>query len=152
MNHFIVDGNNLIGKISLLKKIQQKDKQLSREKLLFLLDRYFLNKKINVSLHLDGFPGEKLNSGKIKVIYSEILTADEKIKKQIENFKSRKSITVVTSDLNLSEFAKVCSCNVISSQNFAKLLRAMDNNDDEESRINQMNNKNEFLKLFGVQK
>ena len=53
MLSYIIDGNNLIGKISSLMSLQKKDKQASREKLVFLLDRYFSQKKANVTLNLD---------------------------------------------------------------------------------------------------
>lgn len=150
MNVYIIDGNNLIGKSSSLSKIQKKDKQAAREKLVYLLDRYFYQKKYSVYLHLDGYPGEILNSSKMKIVYSEQRTADEKIKKQIGNSTSRKNITLVTSDLNLAEYGKVCGCKIISSEDFFALLQAMDDQDDEESRINKMS-KSEFLKLFGAE-
>ena len=116
---YIIDGNNLIGKISSLMSLQKKDKQASREKLVYILDRYFLQKKANVTLHLDGHPGSRINSSKMKIVYSENQTADEKIKKQISQSKSPRNISVVTSDSNLAQFAKVCSCKVTSSDEFA---------------------------------
>ena len=52
MKHYIIDGNNLIGKIPAIKKFQKSRKQTSREKLAFLLGRYFSNQKNSVSLAL----------------------------------------------------------------------------------------------------
>ena len=52
MRHYVIDGNNLIGKIGSLHKLQNKDKQGSREKLAFILERYFSGKnniKVNTS-------------------------------------------------------------------------------------------------------
>ncbi|HQI42306.1 MAG TPA: NYN domain-containing protein [Ignavibacteriaceae bacterium] len=149
MTHYIIDGNNLIGKIPALMKIQKKDKQSSREKLALMLQRYFLNKKANVTLHLDGFAVTKINAGRIKIIYSENITADEKIKNQIEKSKSPRTITVITSDSNLTQFAKVCSCKVIPSEDFAKQLNNK-SQDDEQTIIDSMKNDDEFKKLFGV--
>ncbi len=149
MTHYIIDGNNLIGKIPALMKIQKKDKQSSREKLALMLQRFFLNKKANVTLHLDGFAVTKINAGKIKIIYSENITADEKIKNQIEKSKSPRTITVITSDSNLTQFAKVCSCKVIPSEDFAKQLNSK-SQDDEQTIIDSMKNDDEFKKLFGV--
>lgn len=147
--NYIIDGNNLIGKIKSVMDLQRKDKQASREKLVFMLDRYFAGKKNSVTLHLDGHPNGRINSAKMKIIYSENLTADEKIKKQIENAASRKKTVVITSDANLAEFARVCSCKVIPSNEFAKMITNMNKEDDEESRIRQMNNE-EFIKLFNT--
>jgi len=149
MTHYIIDGNNLIGKIPALMKIQKKDKQSSREKLALMLQRYFLNKKANVTLHLDGFAVTKINAGRIKIIYSENITADEKIKNQIEKSKSPRTITVITSDSNLTQFAKVCSCKVIPSEDFAKQLNNK-SQDDEQTIIDSMKNDDEFKKFFGV--
>mgnify|MGYP001468002585 FL=1 len=130
-------------------KIQKKDKQSSREKLALMLQRFFLNKKANVTLHLDGFAVSKINAGRIKIIYSENTTADEKIKNQIEKSKSPRTITVITSDSNLTQFAKVCSCKVIPSEDFAKQLNNKSQN-DEQTIIDSMKNDDEFKKLFGV--
>jgi predicted RNA-binding protein with PIN domain len=45
MKHYIIDGNNLIGKIKSFNQLQKKNKQQCREKLAFLLSRYFSKKK-----------------------------------------------------------------------------------------------------------
>ncbi len=147
---YIIDGNNLIGKISSLMSLQKKDKQASREKLVYMLDRYFIQKKANVTLHLDGHPNGRINSSKIKIIYSENLTADEKIKKQISQSKSPRNIIAVTSDSNLAQFAKVSSAKVIFSEEFAAEINKSNIVLDEEGLIKSINNVKEFKKLFGV--
>ena len=130
--------------------LQKKDKQASREKLTYMLDRYFANKKANISLHLDGHPNSKINSSTMKIVYSENQTADDKIKKQISQSKSPRNIIVVTSDTNLAQFAKVCSCTVNSSDHFAAEINKSARNLDEQSIIDSMNNVDEFKKLFGA--
>jgi len=147
---YIIDGNNLIGKISSLMSLQKKDKQASREKLVYILDRYFSQKKANVTLHLDGHSGSRVNSSKMKIVYSENLTADEKIKKQISQSKSPRNIIVITSDSNLAQFAKVCSTSVIPSDEFVTEIKKSGSNADEEAKINSMNNVDEFKRLFGI--
>jgi len=148
--NYIIDGNNLIGKISSLMNLQKKDKQASREKLVYILDRYFVQKKASVLLHLDGYQAGRVNSSKMKIIYSENLTADEKIKKQISQSKSTRNIIVITSDSNLAQFAKVCSTTVISSEEFVAEIKKSTQTADEQYRIDSMNNIEEFKKLFGV--
>lgn len=130
--------------------LQKKDKQASREKLVYMLDRYFTNKKANVTLHFDGHPNSKINSSKMKIVYSENQTADDKIKKLISQSKSPRNLIVITSDLNLAQFAKVCSCTVISSDHFAAEINKYIGNLDEQSKIDSMNNIDEFKKLFGA--
>lgn len=150
MLNYIIDGNNLIGKISSLKSLQKKDKQASREKLVYILDRYFIKKKASVTLHLDGHLNGRINSSKLKIVYSENITADEKIKKQISNSKSPRNIIVVTSDSNLAQFAKVCSTTIVSCEDFAAEISKTNSGIDEESIIKSINNIEEFKKLFGV--
>lgn len=150
MLSYIIDGNNLIGKIHSLMNLQKKDKQASREKLLHLLDRYFESKKANVTLHLDGYQSEKINSIKVKIFYSDSSPADDLIKNQISKSKSTRSTILITSDSNLQQFAKVCSVSIISSENFSKELLKNNLSNDEESKIKQINNIDDFKKLFGV--
>lgn len=150
MKHYIIDGNNLIGKIKSLASIQKKDKQASREKLTHLIDRFFANKKVTVTLNFDGFANEKIKSVNAKIVYSENLSADDKIKKQIEEAVSKRNIVVVTSDNNIKEFAKVCGCEVISSDAFGREITLKRTSNDEEARIKEINDVDTFKKMFGV--
>lgn len=150
MQHYIIDGNNLIGKIKFLNQLHKKNKIQSAEKLALIVGRYFHSKKIAVSLHFDGFQSDVIKVPGIKIIYSGKLSADERIKKEIENSKNPKNIILVTSDNNLAEFGSVCSCHVIKCEGFSKLLLSSGSIDEEISRIEQMNNQEEFRKLFGV--
>lgn len=150
MISYIIDGNNLIGKIPSLFKLQKKDKQASREKLIPMLDRFFAKQKCSITLHFDGYESSKLGSSKIKIIYSQNLSADEKIKNQVSSLKSTRTTTIVTSDSNLAQFARVCGCKITSSEEFAKGLKNTSCSDDEESIIKSIDDKNEFKRLFGV--
>jgi len=147
MRHFIIDGNNLIGKIP---SIKSKDKNAEREKLAYILERYFFNKKVKVSLHFDGHKNLPIKVSGIKIFYSENQTADDLIKNEIERTSNRKNIILVSSDNNLKEFARVCSCEVKSSDDFGKDITSSQNNDEEENIIDSIKNIDEFKKLFGV--
>ncbi|MBT8380657.1 MAG: NYN domain-containing protein [Ignavibacteria bacterium] len=150
MRYYIIDGNNVIGKISSLKKLQLKDKQSSREKLALMIERFFITKNVKISLHFDGHPNEKIKIQKGKIIYSKNLTADELVKKEIGHSKNPKNLIVVTSDSNLQEFARKCSCTIILSEEFSKQINLSALQDEENNRIQELNNPNEFKKLFGV--
>lgn len=150
MIQFIIDGNNLIGKLAELKKIQKKDKQSSREKLVFMLDRYFETKKLRVSLHLDGYPGDHIGANRMHIVYSENKTADEKIKLEIDKSKNKRLLSIVTSDRNLMEYARVNSCKVIKSENFVKELTRTKAENSEE-KIAENISPDEIKKLFGVE-
>ena len=146
---YLIDGNNLIGKIKSLNKIQAKNKQASREKLAFMIENYFRNKKARVTIHFDGFENDPIRAAKIKIQYSEKKTADEKIKKDIEAAKSRRLISVITSDNNVAEFAKVCGCRVISSEEFGREVSKRGNVDLEKQKVEEMKKENDyFRKLF----
>ncbi len=150
MKQYIIDGNNLIGKIPSLNILQKKDKQGSREKLAFMVDNYFSQKNAKVFLHFDGHPKEPLRINNAIIIYSENLSADEKIKSQVGKSKNPRNIIVVTSDNNLTEYARVCSSTVIKCEELAKDILHQKESDEEKRRIEEMNNIEEFKKLFGI--
>jgi predicted RNA-binding protein with PIN domain len=152
MKHYIIDGNNLIGKIKNLSVLQAKDKQSAREQLVYFLNNVFSGKKIKVSLHLDGFPGAALNISKGKIFYSESKTADEKIKDQITNTKNVKELVVISSDNGIRNYAKVCGCSLQTSEEFYKEYISKNKFDDEEKRIKEINDVEEFKRLFNVKK
>ncbi|MDR3666898.1 MAG: NYN domain-containing protein [Ignavibacteriaceae bacterium] len=150
MRHYIIDGNNLIGKIGSLQKLQNKNKQSTREKLAFKLEDYFHDKpNIKVSLHLDGFPGQSIKVQNIRIIYSGKKTADDEIKSQIGNEKNPRNVILVSSDRQLKDFASVCGCDCISSEDFSKSIMPRSPEDEEQKRQDELNN-DDFKKLFGV--
>jgi hypothetical protein len=139
-----------MGKIKSLKQIQKKNKQQSREKLAFLLGSYFGVKKASINLHFDGFENDLIRVSGIKIVYSGSSTADQKIKLEIERSKNPKNNVLITSDSNLAEFGRVCSCQVIKSEEFANQLLSLKYVDEEQDKINAMNSDDEFKKLFGL--
>ncbi|MCF8355638.1 MAG: NYN domain-containing protein [Melioribacteraceae bacterium] len=148
MKKIIIDGNNLIGKIPELFMLQKSDGQSSREKLVFLLDRYFARKKVKVSLHFDGYVNLPIRSSKMKIYYSDSRQADDFIRREIDQSNNPKLLLIVTSDLNLLEYAKVNSCERMKSEELLlKINQAED--DDEKKKIESINNE-EIKKLFGV--
>ena len=150
MRHFIIDGNNLMGKIPALFKLQKKDGQSSREKLSFILESYFINKKNNkVSLHFDGFVNQAIRASKLKIIYSGKRSADDEIKHEIEIEKNRRNLIIVTSDHNILQFARVCGCEIKTSEEFSKEIMSRTLEDEEKKREDGINN-DEIKRLFDV--
>jgi predicted RNA-binding protein with PIN domain len=149
MNTYIIDGNNLIGRIKSLSALQKKDKQSSREKLTNILNRYFSGKKARISLHFDGHPNITLPFSKGSIYYSLNQPSDNLIKKEIENSNSPRLIILVTSDHNLMNFGRVCGCTILSSDEFYGLIEKSLEKNDETEKIKQLEKqKDEFLKLF----
>ncbi len=149
MKHYIIDGNNLIGKIKSLNQLHKKNKKQSAEKLTFILGRYFSGRKATVSLHFDGHQSDGIKVTDFKVIFSGSVSADEKIKNEIGISKNPRNIILITSDSNLAQFGRVCSCQIIKSEEFSKQLLSS-GIDEEKLRIEELNNTEEFKKLFGV--
>jgi len=150
LKHYIIDGNNLIGKIKTINQLHKKNKKQSGEKLAFMIGRYFNFRKASISLHFDGFQSDRIAVQGIKIIYSGSISADEKIKNEIEKSKNPRNIILVTSDSNLAEFGRVCSCQVIKSEEFSKQLLSSGLADEEKIRLEEINDPDEFKKLFGV--
>ncbi|MGE5679601.1 MAG: NYN domain-containing protein [Bacillota bacterium] len=149
MKHYIIDGNNLIGKIKTLFLLQKKDGQASREKLVLFLESFFHDKKAKISLCFDGFPQLAIRTSKIKIYYSENKPADDIIKNLIENSKNPKVLVVVSSDHNLMQFARVCHCEVKSSEEFSKEIAERKLSDEEDEKKKSISN-DEVKKLFGI--
>lgn len=149
MNHYIIDGNNLIGKIKHLHLLQKKDKQSSREGLINVINRYFAGKKINLSLHLDGYPNTPLHLSHGKIVYSYKKTSDQMIRQEIDDSQNPKLITLVSSDHALINYAKVNSCTIIKSEEFYREIENNNSRDEEAEKLSQLEKqKDEFLKLF----
>lgn len=141
---YLIDGNNLIGKIKSVQK-----KEISREKLAYIIEKYFHGKNVAPVLYYDGYVKESIRTSGVDVIYSNNITADEKIKDRIEREKNPRIISVVTSDFNLQEFAKVCRCEVISSESFAHMLFKTKDPAEEDNKPNSISN-DEMRRLFGI--
>lgn len=152
MKNYLIDGNNLIGKIKKLFNLQKKDGQAARSTLVLMLERNFEKNKQRVNLFFDGFENEAIPFWPGRIIYSDKKTADEEIKLMIESSNSRRSLIVVSSDTEIINFAKSCGCEVISSEEFAKKLSSNKNVDEEKTKIQEIDNVEEFKKLFGVGK
>lgn len=150
MKKYIIDGNNLIGKVKFLASIQRKDKQASKDKLAFMIDRFFAAKKVEVYLHYDGFEDEKINIQKFNIIYSENSSADEKIKRQIEAEKNKRNLIVISSDKSIASFAKVCGCEILLSENFGKELSKNFSSESENEKTDLANDIEEFKRLFNA--
>jgi len=142
---YFIDGNNLIHKIPALSIASKKNLYDTRINLALILDRYFIDKNVTCKVFFDGFAKDSVKTGKVRIYYSEAKSADELIRKEIENADNYKLISVVSSDNWISNLAKACGCKVIKSEEFGKLI--IDNNHKssdnlEKEIINKLNNEN----------
>jgi predicted RNA-binding protein with PIN domain len=117
MKTIIIDGNNLLHKIQSIKEMHSYDKQGAAFALRdFVRSRYQGKAKIVIV-----FDGHGKNEGQ-SVIYSGNVTADTVIREKIEQAKNSRELVIVSSDAGITDLAKVCGCEVIKSENFAKSL------------------------------
>jgi predicted RNA-binding protein with PIN domain len=149
MKEYIIDGNNLIHKNRMLVQLQKKDRQLSREKLAYMLDNFFISKNVKVILFYDGFENLPIKTGKTRIMYSGNSTADSKMRKYIEESNNPRNIVAVSSDDEIKKLARACGSTTINSEEFSRTISKSNKGDDEEKRINGLSN-DEFKKLFGV--
>ncbi len=113
MKTIIIDGNNLIHKIIHLKKLFQKDKEAAQLSLIETV-KSRVSKNDKVIFVFDGHG--KIN--KTNVIFSNNITADEVIRKKIENSKDHRKLKIISSDNAIAGLAKVCGCEILKSEIF----------------------------------
>ncbi len=146
---YFIDGNNLIGKSNSLKYIQAKNPQQSREKLVFILERYFRTKGYDVVAFFDGYPREAINSVKVNIVYSYDRPADDCIRDEIERDRNPKTIAVVSSDHYVMNSAKANACTVLKSEEFWSMINNSYST-DEEAEIQKSISEEEIKRLFDV--
>ncbi|MBK8550732.1 MAG: NYN domain-containing protein [Ignavibacteria bacterium] len=113
MKTIIIDSNNLIHKVLYLKNLFMKDKESAQISLAETV-KVRLSRNEKVIFVFDGFGKTERKD----VIFSKELTADEIIRKKIENFSDHRKLKVVSSDTGITKLAKVCGCEVQSSESF----------------------------------
>jgi len=142
---YFIDANNLIGKIPELKKSKGSD---ARERLIFLLQRFFSGKKVKVTVFFDGHQSESIKTN-FEIVYSLNRPADELIKQRIDRSKRNKNLVVVSSDLEIFAYAKECGCKAVKSEEFYKNISSTQSDD-----LNEKPNTfdiDEFKKIFNSQ-
>ena len=158
MKTIIIDGNNLIHKIPSFKSNFTNTPDAVRRALTESV-RTRLKIKAKLMFVFDGFSDEKITNS----IFSGAKTADDVIRKYIEDNHEKMSIKVVSSDNGITALAKVCGCEISTSENFwnelngtsspakGKNINQLYNYDkDEKEKPNGMSKRdfNEYMKHF----
>ncbi len=152
--HYIIDGYNLIHAIPSLKKTLAHDGETARELLIHSIAQLTHRKKFRCTIVFDGTSPQNStkhsNHAPVHVIFSSPRNADANIKQIIEHSKNRSLLVIVSSDREILNFAKVCSCQTHTSNYFANLLSetsdAVSEKSDEPLSKSQID---EWLKIFG---
>ncbi len=120
----IIDAYNLIYRASDLRKMLELGLEKSRELLLYKLSVYRQNKKIKITVVFDGDRVGKssiLKQAGINIIYSvPPHKADDIIKILLRKSKKPQNITVISSDNEVTGFARTCRAKVLRSEEFYK--------------------------------
>lgn len=113
MNTIIIDGNNLLHKIPSFKKSFAANPDNTRRTLVEAVNGR-VKIKAKIIFVFDGHSEDRVQN----VIFSGTKTADDVIRKYIEDNYNKNSIKVVSSDNEITSLAKVCGCDVSSSEKF----------------------------------
>jgi hypothetical protein len=112
-------------------------------------------KKFRGTIVFDGAkPHEDFGSSRapIHVVYAAPLSADDKIKSLIEHAPNRAWLVVISSDHEILNFARVCSCTTHTSKYFANMLFETETGGEEKEQSTLSKSQvDEWLRLFGEQ-
>jgi len=112
--YIVIDGNNLMHKIPELKNLFNKSPEAAQLGLYEKIRSRNLREGKTI-LVFDGFGNDKSD-----IIYSGKLSADEIIRRFIEENHDKNAVSVVSSDNYIISLAKACGCEVIKSESFIK--------------------------------
>lgn len=121
---YIIDGFNVI-KTSFIKKYEKYGIEKGQEFLVYILEKY--KKKhpsVEITVVFDGY-SKNLSidyNRRVKIIYSHELTADEKIRKILEQKKNKKNLIVVSDDREIVEFTKILGGNILNVEKFLEIV------------------------------
>ncbi|MFA6541720.1 MAG: NYN domain-containing protein [Bacteroidota bacterium] len=153
MQHFIVDGYNVIHSIPSLRNLLLRDAEGAREQLIYAIARLSTTRKFRCTVVFDGAAPELHRPSPhapIHVVYSFPISADDKIKELITKAINRTLLVVISSDREIINFAKVCSCQTHTSKHFVNLLHEDEDLSTEKSDSSLSPSQiAEWLKIFG---
>lgn len=155
--HYIIDGYNLLHEIPTLKKLLASDAMMAREQLIDIIAHLTMKKKFRCTVVFDGAKPNLQNfpasNTPIHVVYAFPLSADDKIRDMIEKSKTRTSLVIVSSDHEILNFARVCSCTTHTSKYFKRMLFEESGKGEEKDQVSLSKEQvKEWLKIFGEEK
>jgi predicted RNA-binding protein with PIN domain len=163
---YLIDGYNLLFQIPECRKYLDNNLEGARDKLIWHLGTYAKNYHHKMIVVFDG-EGEvshhQISDNHIKIIFSgQYEKADPVIKRIIGKNERQKNWIVISSDNEISGYARVCGLKFMTSQNFMNELfkkpekknPARDSNDDLDDREKKFDftmeqeELDEWMKLF----
>lgn len=122
---YLVDGNNVMGQ----RVGWHRDKAGARRRLLEDLARLARVERLRVEVVFDGAPDEHFPDGSsfmgVRLFYAARgSTADDRIKRMVDEARDRRTLVVVTSDRQLADYARRSGVRVTRSGEFRRRLDA----------------------------
>jgi len=122
--HYLIDGYNLIHRIDSYRSKLGKSLEEARQTLLIQLSSFRAASGSEITIVFDGAAsGGSLRSG-ISILFSNLPNkADELIKRMVDQNKSKQSLTVVSSDREVTWYAKGCGCSIMTAESFYQKMK-----------------------------
>lgn len=120
---YLVDGNNVMAQ----RVGWHRDKPGARRRLMDEVARFAQINRLSVTVVFDGAPEPHFADGAsyrgVRIFYAERgSNADERIKRLVEESRERRTLWVVTSDRELSDYVRRCGARVLRSGDFRKRI------------------------------
>lgn len=135
-----------------------RDKSKARRRLMDELAQFAQERRVRVTVVFDGAPEQHFGDGAsyrgVRVFYAERgSNADERIKQMVEAARDRRTLIVITSDRQLTDYVRRCGAKVVRSGEFRKKMdeaAAADSahRDTNEPTVN--GHLDEWMRYFGV--
>jgi predicted RNA-binding protein with PIN domain len=153
MQHFVVDGYNIIHAIPSLKNLLQHDPHSAREELIDDIARLAMQRKFRCTVVFDGSSPQThpvTRNAPVHVRYSFPVSADEVIKEMIEKSNRRSELVVISADRSITDTARTYGCITHSSKHFAHILHdEADLPDEKPASTLSPGQLKEWLRIFG---
>lgn len=153
MRHLIIDGYNVIHVVPPLKNLLAHDPDSAREELIEDIARLTKRNKFRCTVVFDGSPPPThpdIPNAPVHVRYSFPLKADDLIREMVEKSKKRDDLVIISSDREITDFARMCGCNTHSSRHFANMIRNdIDSPSEKPSSSLSPGQMKEWLRIFG---
>ena len=121
---YIIDGFNVI-KTSFIKKYEKYGIEKAEEFLVDILEKYKRkHPSVEITIVFDGkSPSFSFyHRRKIKIVFSNEVSADEKIRKILENKKNKANILIVSDDRQVQEFSKILGSKFLKVVEFLEIV------------------------------
>jgi len=118
--HYIFDGYNFIKHRSFPSAKKSRDERLSLLEFI-RTEKLCGSSKNKITVVFDGYAGDfNARDYDIEVIFSQELSADERIKKIIQKLPNTKNIVVISDDKEIKFFVKSCRAKAVGIEEFIR--------------------------------